>query len=408
MEVIGTNVTIFYKRKENEMSDFITNSVSQKILEEDEKTRVITLTGGPVAGKSSLECSFTEALLCRNYDVIWLSEIATEMINSGLKPVHGIVDSLEFQRALLKMQIFKENLYLNLPRCTGRKLALVCDRGALDSKAYMTEKDWNRLMEEEKTSTVELLSRYHTIIHMETAAIGALEAFNRNRANNRARSADETAEVAIALDRKLMAAYLGHSDIHYITNDGKDFEDKKHRALQAMLRSLGEPILSQHQEKIIVKRPNISFLIDYKAQKRQILQTYLRSNGRCERRLRMIGDGKNFVYYLTQKGIGNYNDFKERKIGKKQYDEMMFEMDPERKPIIKDRWYFSDQGIYYNMDYYPNWKNYAVVEIRSSEDNPVVKLPNELIPVKNVTNVAIFSNYALSKEFPTEEEMLNM
>ena len=271
----------------------------------------------------------------------------------------------------------------------------------------MTEEQWQQILDIEGKTNLEILSRYKAVIHLVTAANGAEEAFEKSRGDNPARSKSETKEVAIALDEKIKEAYIGHNEVYYIGNE-TDFEGKKQRALNVFLSCLGEPLQSQHQEKFIIKKPDSAYLLKRKAQKRNIVQIYLKSNGKEERRIRMMGDGTNFIYYLTRKGIGNHEDCQEKRISRDVYDALMLEMDLERKPIIKERWYFSEGNTYYNMDVYPNWKKYAVVEIRGDKENVDLTLPSSLEAVKNVTSNINFSNYYLSKYFPGEEEIEKM
>lgn len=383
------------------------NSIFEKEMQTANDVSIYVLTGGPVAGKSSLEVPVTETLLCRNYDVIWIKETVTEVIMSGLKPVGGITSTSVFQKTVFQMQFFKEELYRKLERSSNRRLIIICDRGLPDARAYITDEEWEEILTSEGTSNVEIFARYKAIIHMVTAANGAEEAFEKSRADNPARSKDETKDVAIALDEKIKEAYLGHKEIYYIGNE-TDFEGKKRKAIHVLLSCLGEPIPSQHQEKLIVKKPSIEYLLKKKAQKRSIIQIYLKSNGKEERRLRMMGDGNNFVYYLTRKGICNYNDYQEKSISKDVYDTLMLEMDTSRHPIIKDRWYFSEGDTYYNLDIYPNWEHYAVLEVRGAKDAIAFNIPNGIKEIRNVTEDIRFANYSLSKYFPNEEELMKM
>ena len=122
----------------------------------------------------------------------------------------------------------------------------------------------------------------------------------------------------------------------------------------------------------------------------------------------MLGDGKNFVYYLSRKEIGSNTGIQEKRIGRDMYDTLMMEMDPSKKPIIKDRWYFSDHNVYYNLDVYPNWKKHAILEIRSSQEDVITQLPQDIKMVKNVTEDTRFQNYRLSEYFPLEEEIVTL
>ena len=86
----------------------------------------------------------------------------------------------------------------------------------------------------------------------------------------------------------------------------------------------------------------------------------------------------------------------------------MLEMDTSRHPIIKDRWYFSEGDTYYNLDIYPNWEHYAVLEVRGAKDAIAFNIPSGIKEIRNVTEDIRLANYSLSKYFPNEEELMKM
>ena len=86
------------------------------------------------------------------------------------------------------------------------KVLIVCDRGALDNKAYMTDAEFASVLESMGLNEVELRDSYDAVFHLVTAAKGAEKFYTT--ANNVART--ETVEQAAALDDKLIAAWTGH------------------------------------------------------------------------------------------------------------------------------------------------------------------------------------------------------
>ena len=80
---------------------------------------------------------------------------------------------------------------------------IVCDRGALDNKAYMSPSDFHRVLGALNLSEVKLRDQYDAVFHLVTAAKGAAEFYTLE--NNADRT--ETVEQTAALDDKLIAAW---------------------------------------------------------------------------------------------------------------------------------------------------------------------------------------------------------
>ena len=97
----------------------------------------------------------------------------------------------------LQLQLAIEDIFAGVAKGLGRDCVLVCDRGTMDGKAYLTEAQWLQMLDELSLLPERLRDRrYEAVVHLVTAADGA-EAFY-TLANNKARS--ETAEEAKAMD----------------------------------------------------------------------------------------------------------------------------------------------------------------------------------------------------------------
>ena len=111
----------------------------------------IVITGGPCAGKTTgmswIQNAFTE----RGYKVLFISETATELISGGVAP-WTCSTNVEYQKCQMKLQIEKEKVFEQAAgTMDSGKILIVCDRGALDNKAYMTEADFALLLNDLKT-----------------------------------------------------------------------------------------------------------------------------------------------------------------------------------------------------------------------------------------------------------------
>ncbi len=171
----------------------------------------IVITGGPCAGKTTgmswIQNAFTE----RGYKVLFISETATELISGGVR-LDLFYEKCGSQKCQMKLQIEKEKVFEQAAgTMDSGKILIVCDRGALDNKAYMTEADFALLLNDLKTNEIELRDGYDAVFHLVTAAKGAEQFYTT--ANNTART--ETVEEAAALDDKLISAWTGHSRQNY-------------------------------------------------------------------------------------------------------------------------------------------------------------------------------------------------
>ena len=193
----------------------------------------IVITGGPCAGKTTAMSWIQNAFSARGYRVLFIPETATEFISGGVAP-WTCGTNLEYQKVQMALQIKKEELFMQAAQTMGeqaQKILIVCDRGAMDNKAYMTQEEFDEVLRYLDLHEIELRDNYDGVFHLVTAANGALEAYSS--ANNAARY--ETAEEAVKLDDRLIAAWSGHPHMKIIDNS-TGFDRKMHRLLEEISR----------------------------------------------------------------------------------------------------------------------------------------------------------------------------
>ena len=183
----------------------------------------VVLTGGPCGGKSSSLERLVPELKKLGYDVYTAPEVPTVMMNGGsLYPGSDAGEALQaFETALVKMQLQMEDSFYQIAESTGRPSVVFFDRGVLDMAAYLPEEMWGRILAGLGTTAADVLNRYDMVLHLITAADGAAKFYTT--ANNAART--ETADQAVALDRKVARCWEKHPLHRRIPNDG-NFEDK--------------------------------------------------------------------------------------------------------------------------------------------------------------------------------------
>ena len=188
----------------------------------------IVITGGPCAGKTTamswIQSNFTKL----GYTVLFVPETATELITGGV--AHWTCGTnADYQKCQMKLQLEKEEIFeQGASTMPVDKVLIVCDRGTLDNKAYMSELDFSTVITSLGCNEVELRDGYDAVFHLVTAAKGAEQFYTT--ANNAART--ETVEQAAALDDKLIAAWTGHPHLRIIDN-ATGFEDKLKKFLSS-------------------------------------------------------------------------------------------------------------------------------------------------------------------------------
>ena len=358
-------------------------------------TRIV-ITGGPCAGKTTAMSWIQNAFTRRGYAVMFVDETATQLITGGAAP--WLTDSVcNFQWRLLQLQMAKEKAFEEIAKTMkSDKILIVCDRGAMDNRVYMTEENFDWVLQQERTNVIALRDRYDAVFHLVTAAKGAEQYYTLE--NNPART--ETAAQAAALDDQLIAAWTGHPHLRVIDNS-TGFESKMHRLMKELTAFLGEPVPMEIERKYLIARPDPDALLRRpNCECVEIVQIYLRTDDEDEEvRIRQRGANGNYVFFRTRKK--KVSDLKrvevEERLSQEEYLSLMTLADPALRPIRKQRYCLSENGLYYEIDLYPDWKDQAIMEIELySEDQPVL-FPEGIQVIREVTGDPAYLNHTLAK-----------
>ena len=195
----------------------------------------IVVTGGPCGGKSTALAYIKKTAEALGFRVLTVGETATELISGGVAPWTCATNAV-YQNFQIALQMHKEEIFLAAAATMGaEKLLIVCDRGLLDNRAYMTEAEFFSCLASRGDTLEEYLARYDAVFHLVTAAKGA-EAFYTT-ANNAART--ETPDEARRVDDRLICAWAEHPRRFVLDNSG-DFADKMARLATALEEVLTE------------------------------------------------------------------------------------------------------------------------------------------------------------------------
>lgn len=355
----------------------------------------IVITGGPCAGKTTGMSWIQNNFTSRGYRVLFVPETATELITGGVAP-WTCGSNVDYQKCQVALQLKKEQLFQQAARSMkDEKILIVCDRGALDNKAYMTEEEFQEVLDALGVDMVSLRDGYDGVFHLTTAAKGAEEFYTLD--NNQART--ETPEQARVLDDKLIAAWTGHPHLRVIGNN-TDFESKMKKLVAEIASLLGEPEPLEIERKFLIEYPDISWLENQPHCHRvEIIQTYLKASDQEEVRVRQRGEQGNYVYYQTIKRAlsGAKRVEIERRLTQKEYLSLLMETDTTLRPIRKTRYCLTWQDQYFEIDVYPFWNDQAIVELELSEEHQPITFPPQLKVIKEVTDDDAYKNASLAR-----------
>lgn len=200
----------------------------------------IVITGGPCAGKTKGMAYLVKKLSAHGFMVFTVPEIPTLLFNGGLTllKMDNEEQFFQFEKTVVAMQLsFERTIEAAAEKIyPDAKKVILCDRGAMDHKAYFpSAESWGRLLKECEYNLFDLHYRYLGVIHLITAALGAEKSYNL--CNNLARS--ETPEQAIERDKKTRECWAGHCYLAVIDNS-TGFRKKMDRAFEAIRSFLSE------------------------------------------------------------------------------------------------------------------------------------------------------------------------
>lgn len=355
----------------------------------------IVITGGPCAGKSTAMSWVQNAFTQMGYTVLFVPETATELISGGVAP-WTCGTNLDYQKCQMKLQLEKEKIfYQAATTMANEKILIVCDRGTIDNKAYMSKEEFSNILDYFGTNEIQLRDDYAAVFHLVTAAKGAVEFYTK--ANNSART--ESVEEAAALDDKLISAWTGHPHFRVIDNT-TDFEDKMKRLVAEISSFLGEPEPYEIERKYLIEYPDIEWLENNPTcQRIEIIQTYLNSDEGDEIRVRQRGINGDYIYFQTIKR--KVSDVKrveiERRLSQSEYLKLLMDADTTKRQIRKTRYCLTYENQYFEIDVYPFWDDKAIAEIELSDENAKIVFPNEIKVIKEVTDDESYKNSSLAK-----------
>lgn len=290
-----------------------------------------------------------------------------------------------------------EDRFMDLARMDGVPTVVICDRGLLDSTAYITQELWHTILDETGYSINQLREkRYDCVIHLSTAADGADKFYQIE--NNNARI--EGIKTAIEVDRKLRQAYHGHPKFYLVDNSFPTFHSKLQACVEKVTGLLGIPVPKDIFKKFLVKGNVKSIKIpdDVLHETIHMSETQLRdvNEGKQDHKtkkrtiLRKRGKEGHFYYNTESRYIWEGQRIqKKRQITAREYMEMMQMKDPQFVTIEKERTSFIWNNTHYLLETYLNIHGQpTILRIETSKEE--IKFPPFIEIIRDVSECDSF------------------
>lgn len=357
----------------------------------------IVLTGGPCAGKTTALVKINEHFSQLGYKVFTIPEVPTMVTASGW---NYLTDNKDFykegEKIILEIQLALEDKIMRLARTYNEPCIVVCDRGAMDISAYISNELWNELTSTCGTSTQQLRGdHYDAVLHLVSAADGAEKYYTVANNAQRYEQADEAGlAIARSLDKKIVQAWTGHPCLRVI-NNGEDFDRKMQRVIKEISTVLGLPKPIENERKYIVEV--VGELPE--CTESEITQTYLVAEPGCEVRIRKrVSNGMVTITHTTRRKVSDKEELvTERHVNNNLYETMLQQADPYRRTICKNRKSFIWQGQFFELDtYQAPYENLAILETKGIACHEEMKLHPSIRIVEDITGNTNYYNFNMA------------
>jgi CYTH domain-containing protein len=148
------------------------------------------------------------------------------------------------------------------------------------------------------------------------------------------------------------------------------------------------------------------------ARPKRIEQIYLRgTGGDSARRIRSIEEAGVRTLVLTEKrvlrravsgGRADVREELERELTPAEYDDLLLDADPDRRPIRKTRYVFPYDGHVLELDVFEQPRGLVVLEIELEDEDDRPALPPELEVIREVSDDSAYLNWNLARRAADE------
>lgn len=356
------------------------------------KVPKIVLSGGPCGGKTESLNYIKSELEQSGFNVFIIKEAAALVLDEGFDRNKS---SFEFQKAIALKQIEIESETEKIAEKFDRPV-IICDRGLMDSKVYLNNKDFSKIKSCLNMSDVELRDRYDAVFHLDSTS----NSNSTEYANNNLRIEDK--EKALKLNQSSLKAWCGNPHYRFIPVCDT-IEEKQKLLIKEIKHFLGIPKPLEIERKYLIKYPDISYLMSLICERVEITQSYMINKDGQRFRLRQRGNSESSIYIKTEKKkiSETIREETETRLTKEEYT-CLLKNNTITGSITKDRYCLMYNGTYFEIDIFPFWKKQAYLEVELLNENDRIDIPEFLKVIEEVTYKPEYKNVSLCKHIPKE------
>ena len=167
----------------------------------------------------------------------------------------------------------------------------------------------------------------------------------------------------------------------------------------------GEPL--EIERKFLIRRPEEELLRQHSCGWLDMEQIYLarRQKGESRRIRKSSGDGATRYYYNEKIRLSSLKRIeREWEISDVAYEALKKEADPDCAVIRKRRWLIPAGELTLELDVFPFWAHQAFCEAELTAEDQPVELPGWMELLREVTDEEGYTNHALARCIPPEDE----
>ena len=165
----------------------------------------------------------------------------------------------------------------------------------------------------------------------------------------------------------------------------------------------GKPL--EIERKFLIRMPERSWLEEHSLRSIRIEQTYLHISepGESRRVRRSVSQGQETLTYTRKLRLTDRTRIEEeRTVTPEEYDTLLRQADPARRPVRKTRWCVPYAGHMLEIDVFPFWQRQAYCEAELKSETEPLELPAEITVLREVTADPRYTNSALALAIPPE------
>lgn len=362
----------------------------------------LCITGGPGAGRTVIINHLSQVLEQKGYSVFVVPNAATELLEHGIH-TNDILNELAFQNFVLNKQLDNERIYEQLRHYyKNDKLIFIYDRGIADIGAFLGPGAFVGMLKKRQMSMADVHDRYDLVIHLVTAANGAINFYKWNDPSHPSSISNlalDNPDEALKKDEAIKKVWNEHPNRHII-NTYLDFSDKMKEAIRIVFENIGEKHVPNGVKRFLINTPDFNNNSNFELLSQiNIIQTYLQQhNENIDRRVVQRGNKNDgFVFYYVEKvDIGEKERFvTERQITKQEYAFYLSEANKSLHQLSIVRRGIKYNNAYCEIDTYDFDNNHSILTIDNSYD---VNSISNLSIIKDITNDKEYTNKSLAQK----------